>query len=414
MTPGVRRELILGGSVIAVGIALFAFAIFGDDEAFKAPRWVVAAVALCFFVSGLFPLRGVIASGGLALNGPYANAAASGALAACTLAAVWMMVAVGPEGIALDIPLTLPPAMEHAVRTVGFYGLVGAFATLSLAGCLYTFGKALPALGHTTLVAVAAPLLGAVLWIGIQLHQDRSTPLAGPALFLNFDRHFPGDDYLARVQGDEIIARPGVNGNGLWVGGSGDWLDVEIPRGFDTRSGLTLELWMKRENWVNPYLKGRGLQTVATVEVEREYHGRPEIQPISLSMELSGSRIGSGERAGANEPVRYKPVARVGDVRVAPAGSGTVIAADRWTHLAVVYDRFILDRMRLYVDGQLVARAMSWSDSPGFADLRVLRLGTGAERYGAYRGMIDEVKIYGRALADDEIAAETAGIRSGQ
>jgi hypothetical protein len=57
---------------------------------------------------------------------------------------------------------------------------------------------------------------------------------------------------------------------------------------------------------------------------------------------------------------------------------------------------------------------MSWNDAPGFADLRTLRLGTGAERYGAYRGMIDEVKIYNRALADDEIAAETAGTKSGE
>jgi len=75
----------------------------------------------------------------------------------------------------------------------------------------------------------------------------------------------------------------------------------------------------------------------------------------------------------------------------------------------VVYDRFLVDRMRLYVDGQLVARAMSWGDAPGFADIRTVRLGTGSERIGAYRGMIDEVKVFARALGDDEIAAESAG-----
>ena len=414
MTPGARRDLVLGGSVIAVGIALLAFALFGDDEGFRAPRWVVATVALCFVASGVIPLRVAASSGGFTLNGTYANAAVSGALAACVLACVWMMVAVGPEGIALDIPITLPLEVERAVRTVVFYGVLGVVTAACLAGCLYTFGRALPALGHTTLVAIAAPLLGAVIWVGIQLHQDRATPVSGPALFLSFDRRFPGDEYLTRVQGDEIIARPGVSGSGLWVGGSGDWLDVEIPRGFDTRSGLTLELWIKRENWVNPYLKGRNLQTVATVELEREYRGRPEIQSVSLSMEILGSRPGAGGGLGQTDALRYRPVARVGEVRVAPPGSATLIPGNRWTHLAIVYDRFLVDRMRLYVDGHLAARAMSWSDAPGFADLRTLRLGTGAERYGAYRGMIDEVKIYNRALADDEIAAETAGTKSGE
>jgi hypothetical protein len=73
-----------------------------------------------------------------------------------------------------------------------------------------------------------------------------------------------------------------------------------------------------------------------------------------------------------------------------------------------VYDRFLLDRMRLYVDGRLVARALPWSSAPGFADLRTLRLGTWVERNGAYRGMVDEVKVYARALPEQEIATSAA------
>ena len=93
----------------------------------------------------------------------------------------------------------------------------------------------------------------------------------------------------------------------------------------------------------------------------------------------------------------------VGTVRLAPLRA-VAVAADRWTHVAVVYDRFIFDRMRLYVDGKLVARAVPWGSAPGFADLRTLRLGTWVERNGAYRGMIDEVKVYARALSEEEIA----------
>ena len=53
---------------------------------------------------------------------------------------------------------------------------------------------------------------------------------------------------------------------------------------------------------------------------------------------------------------------------------------------------------------------MPWRSGPGFAMIRTLRIGTGAERNGAYRGMVDEVKVYARPLTEEEIAA-SAGLR---
>ncbi len=393
-----------------MGIALLGFALFGDDEAFRAPRWVVATVALVFIASGLLPLRGAFVSGTLLPTGPYANAAVSAVLAFCSLGAVWMMVAIGPEGIALDIPIRLRADFESAIRATFFYAVLGLFAVACLVASLHTFGRALPSLGHTAVVAVLAPLVGLAIWIGIEFHREQAATASAPVLHVTFDRKFPGDEYLARTHGDEVASRPGRFGNGLWVGGSGDWVEIDAPRGFDTRNGLTLELWMRRESWVNPYLKGRNLQTIATVDLEGEYRGRPEIRQVSLSMDVVAMQASGGDRGLFADSYRFKPVARVGEVRVAPAGN-VRIDAGRWTHLAVVYDRFLVDRMRLYVDGQLVARAMAFSDAPGFADVRTLRLGTGAERIGAYRGMIDEVKVFARALGDDEIAAESAGSR---
>ena len=408
MTPGLRRDLLIGGAIVGVGLALLGFALFADDSGFRAPRWVVATVALLFIGSGMLPLRGVLAAGSLLPSGPYANGAACAALALLALGAVWMMVAIGPEGIALDFPLSIGPGIEAILRSIFFYGLLGVFAVACLVASFHAFGRALPSLGHTAVVAVVAPLVGIVAWVAIEFHRDQSATASPPALYISFDRRFPGDDYLTRTHGDEVAARQGRFGNGLWVGGSGDWVEIDAPRGFDTRNGLTLELWMRRESWVNPYLKGRSLQTLAAVDLEGEYHGRPEIRQVSLSMEVAASRPTAGEGALAPDAYRFKPSARVGEVRVAPAGNVRIEAA-RWTHLAIVYDRFLVDRMRLYVDGTLVARAMSVSDAPGFSDIRMLRLGTGAERIGAYRGMIDEVKVFARALGEDEIAAESAG-----
>jgi len=405
MTPGARRDLVICGGVVAVGVGLFGFAIFGDDDGFRAPRWVVAAVAVSFIVSGVFPLRSRLFAGELMPSGPYSNAAASAALAVMALASVWMMVAVGPEGVALDVPITLPRDFERGLRTVIFYGVLGTVAVACLVGSLYAFGRALPSLGHTTVVAVTAPLIGLLVWTGIEVHREQSEAAAAPVLELTFDKRFPGDGYLASEYGDEVIARPGHSGNGLWVGGTGDWIEVEAPPGFDTRNGLTIELWIKRESWVNPYAKGRAIQTVATVDLERDFQGHPELSQVSLSMELTSSRAAAGERNPPADAYRFKPQARVGEVRVAPVGTMR-IEANRWTHLAVVYDRFLVDHMRLYMDGRLVARAMAWDSAPGFAEIRRIRLGTANERNGAYRGMIDEVRVFARPLSDDEVAAD--------
>ena len=49
----------------------------------------------------------------------------------------------------------------------------------------------------------------------------------------------------------------------------------ETPRGYHTGHGLTLEFWMKRDDWVNPYSRGAAMQNLVTVDLEREYKGQP-------------------------------------------------------------------------------------------------------------------------------------------
>jgi len=262
------------------------------------------------------------------------------------------------------------------------------------------FGLALPALRKRVTEDLAgrkltreraiASVVALVVWIGLEWHASASQPMA-PVLHLSFDKGFPAEGYLARPHGNEVVARPGRVGSGLFIGGDEDWLEVQAPQGFDTRQGMTLAFWMRREAWVNPYVKGAATQTVATVQLERLWRGKPEAQHVTFSFAANTAR----------------PQARVGDVRLVPSRAIS-IAPQRWTHVAVVYDRFLFDRMRLYVDGRRVARAAPWAAAPGFADIRSVRIGTWFERNGAYRGMVDEVKVYARALTDAEIEAEAA------
>lgn len=413
MNPNTRRDLLIGGAVVVVGVGLLIFAFFGDDEAFRAPRWVVAVAAIAFLLGGWIPLHHAFRDPQLHPRTPVANFILAGVLLALAALTAWLIVGVGPEGVTLDIPVPFSAETDRAVKAVVFHGTLWIVLALCLVGAAMAFRRALPGLGHTVIVAVVASAVGLVAWVVIEFFRQ-ATPPATPALSLSFDKRFPGDEYLARVYGKEIAARPGRVGAGLFVGGNGDWIEVETPPGFNTSHGLTLEFWMKRENWLNPYVKGSRTQTVATLELERDWRGRPEVRHLAFSLQLAGppeiaeSQRRRGVRDLRAEQFAFRPQAHIGEVRLNALRS-IAVPAQRWTHVAIVYDRFLVDRMRLYVDGRLVARALPWGSSPGFADLRTLRLGTWVERNGAYRGMVDEVKIHARALREDEIAASAVG-----
>ncbi|HUQ28357.1 MAG TPA: LamG domain-containing protein [Usitatibacter sp.] len=406
MNPNVRRDLIIGGAVVAFGLGLLGFALFGTDESFRAPRWAVAAAAIGFMVGGYVPLRH--ASSGLELQGTWTFLAVSLAAFIAFVVSAWILVGVGPEGVAitLDVPLPVSETAERWIRASLFYGLFGLAALGLFAGSMSTLNKALPALGRTTFIAIVAPVAGVMVWIALEIYRE-TVPPHPPVISLTFDERFPSDRYVSRPVGRELVAKPGRRGTGLFVGGNGDWIDVDAPPGFDTSHGLTLEMWIRRENWVNPYVKGARMQQVAAVDVEIDFKGHSEVRQVAFSMDLSLPR----ERVGAPLPEHYvfRPQARVGDSRVAPSRAYS-ISPQRWTHVAVVYDRFLVDRMRLYIDGKQVARGMPWRSGPGLAMIRTLRIGTAAERNGAYRGMVDEVKVYARPLTEEEIAA-SAGLR---
>jgi len=79
----------------------------------------------------------------------------------------------------------------------------------------------------------------------------------------------------------------------------------------------------------------------------------------------------------------------------------TNVADGQWHHVAIVYDG--VEKI-LYVDGQVDARK-SYSQALNTNDVNV-QLGRNAEfPSGEYGGLLDDVRIYNRALAESEIAA---------
>src|SRR5438067_869766 len=189
MSPNVRRDLVLGGAISAIGIGLFAFALFAGDESFRAPRWVVAIIAVGCLVAAAPPLKSVLAAHELTLAPSPLGATLTALLLLVGLLAAWVMVAIGPEGVAItfDIPLPISDDAERVLKSILFYLLFGLIAASCLVGAVTALREAPSALRHTLVVALAASVVGVVAWIVIEFHGQASQPIA-PVVYLSFDR----------------------------------------------------------------------------------------------------------------------------------------------------------------------------------------------------------------------------------
>jgi hypothetical protein len=103
--------------------------------------------------------------------------------------------------------------------------------------------------------------------------------------------------------------------------------------------------------------------------------------------------------AAAKIPKRKKCGPRCARLFVSPGGTN----GNRWTHLAGTYDGGVL---RLFVDGAEVSSLAAGGTMP--ASGGPLRIG-GNDVWGEwFRGTIDEIRVYNRALSADEVRADMA------
>jgi hypothetical protein len=164
-------------------------------------------------------------------------------------------------------------------------------------------------------------------------------------------------------------------GSALTFDGVNDWVTIADANDLDFTSGFTVEAW------VYPTALGSGAwRTVLLKE-------RPGGEVYNLY-----AHAGSATAAYV--------------VRAAQSGTpldarGPQLALNTWTHLAATYDGTTL---RLYINGtQVGTRAAA---GPLLTSSGVLRLG-GNGIWGEYfKGRLDEIRIYNRALSPSEIQAD--------
>jgi len=163
----------------------------------------------------------------------------------------------------------------------------------------------------------------------------------------------------------------GKFGRALSFDGVNDLVTVADANPLDLAAGMTLEAWVKptvSSGWRTVLLKERA-GGLAYALYGSSDNGRPMTEIL----------------AGSTREAR----------------GTTVLPAGQWSHIAATYDKSTL---RLYVNGTQVASAAlagTLFNSPG-----ALRIG-GNSVWGEYfSGLIDEVRVYERALTAAEIAAD--------
>jgi uncharacterized repeat protein (TIGR01451 family) len=165
----------------------------------------------------------------------------------------------------------------------------------------------------------------------------------------------------------------GKYGNALVFNGTGALVTVPNAASLQLTTGVTLEAW------VNP-----SVVTAAWRDVIYKGSNGADNYYLEATTPIGGGAPGAGGTFGEIYGTAALPV-------------------NTWTHLAVTYDRVV---QRLYVNGVQVSSvaatgAISTSTNP-------LQIG-GDSIYGQFfQGMIDEVRIYNRALSPSEIAADMA------
>jgi hypothetical protein len=220
---------------------------------------------------------------------------------------------------------------------------------------------------------------------------------AGLVLGLGFDEAsgLTALDSSASIMNGTIrqaLRVPGKFGRALQFDGVDDWVTV-ADLTTTTTSPIDLTTGMTLSAWVNPSVMS-GWETILMKE-----RGSAGAGLLAYAMYAHDGAPLSGQLAVPSGYLRVNPVASTTDRAV--RGTAT-LPLNTWTHIATTYDGV---NQRFYVNGVLVGT------TAGTGSINVangaLRIGGNNSSVGEFfSGMIDEVRVYNRALSAAEITTD--------
>jgi hypothetical protein len=167
-------------------------------------------------------------------------------------------------------------------------------------------------------------------------------------------------------------ATAGKNGGALSFNGTSNYVQFPDSSSLDLTTGMTLEAW------VNPAALGTTWRTVL----------------------FKAQGAGMVYALYANQDTT-RPVGQVGIGSEKNVVGTASLALNAWSHIAVTYDGSAL---RLYVNGALAATTAVTGTIP--VSNGVLRMGGNSVWGEWFGGLIDDARIYNRALSAGEIATD--------
>lgn len=185
----------------------------------------------------------------------------------------------------------------------------------------------------------------------------------------------------------------GVNGNGLSFDGNNDFVSVDDDSSYHSSRALSIALWVKWESTsssINSFVwKSEGLDC-------------PDLPYCSNREYLFGVWNGSFVHLAST------PSDLVGVRQIALSARDDVLVQNRWYHVVGVIDASE-ESMKIYINGEKVAEIYDEHLASGIRDTNGdLIIGNDfgtSGSMGPFKGVMDDLRIYDRALSEEEIEA---------
>lgn len=172
--------------------------------------------------------------------------------------------------------------------------------------------------------------------------------------------------------------RRGRTNSALVLNGTGDFLELPDHPALRADS-YTLALWF------NAARRAGAAGAVAFETIVSKGPGGLELSLGTPAPSLGGIRLVPGDGAAWESP-------------------GSAYEANRWHHLAAVYDA-AGQAVNLYIDGVALGLGKAGAFAPGLATTNGLRFGLRHDGSQGFLGRIDDVRVYGRALGMSDVRA---------